>query len=242
VIDEKNNLEQKKIHLSDSDDSDNDENDENNNNNENKINISENIIFNNGENIHNIGKIVKYGLKEFLDDLILLNNTEDLTENIHYLDSTSDGDNIKTKSDNVKLMTIHSSKGLEFNSVFVVGVEKGYYPIYHPNIKDQKKHEEEERRMFYVAITRAKRNCFISYAKKRLMGTGKVMNRAKSQFINELENRCLDFSGDYNNQDDNNFSLNKSSFSRFLFNNSNSDSQPKYQKKKYYNYNKNKSY
>ena len=248
VIDEKNKLEQKKNHESDSDDSENDENDENNNNNENKINISENIILNNSENIHNIGKIVKYGIKEFIDDLILLNNNEDLTENIHYLDSTSDGENIKGKSDNVKLMTIHSSKGLEFNSVFVVGVEKGYYPIFHPNIKEKIKHEEEERRMFYVAITRAKRNCFISYAKKRLMGTGKVMNREKSQFINELENRCLDFSGDYNNQDDNNFSLNKSSFNRFLFNNynnnnnDNSYNQPTYKKKNYYKYNKNYSY
>ena len=125
-------------------------------------------------------------------------------------------------------MTIHSSKGLEFNSVFVVGVEEGYYPIFHPNIKEPKKHEEEERRMFYVAITRAKRNCFISYAKKRLMGSGRVMNREKSQFIDELENRCLDFSGDYK-KDDNELSFNKSSFNSFNFSNK-------------YNYNNNKSY
>ena len=250
-IEEKNNSKLQKINENDNNDSNGDENDENNNNNnENIINNSENIILNNdkkdSEDNNNIGIIVKYGLKEFLDDLILLNNNEDLTENIHILDSTFGGENIKAKSDTVKLMTIHSSKGLEFNSVFIVGVERGYYPIYHPSVKDPKKHEEEERRMFYVAITRAKRNCFISYASKRLMGTGKVMKREKSQFINELENRCLDFSGAYDNKDDNIFSLNKSSFNRFLFNNynnnDNSYNQPTYKKKNYYKYNKNYSY
>ena len=248
-IKENNNVKQQKINENDNNDNNSYENDENNNN-ENIINNSENAILNNNnkdsEDYNNIGIIVKYGLKEFLDDLILLNNNEDLTENIHILDSTSDGDNIKVKSDSVKLMTIHSSKGLEFNSVFIVGVERGYYPIYHPSVKDKKKHEEEERRMFYVAITRAKRNCFISYASKRLMGTKKVMKREKSQFIDELENRCLDFSGAYDNKDDNIFSLKKSSFSRFLFNNynnnDNSYNQPTYKKQNYYKYNKNYSY
>ena len=70
-------------------------------------------------------------------------------------------------------MTIHSSKGLEFNSVFIVGVEEHLYPLSYYAMKDEteekrKKHEEEERRMFYVAITRAKQNCFITYAHKRL--------------------------------------------------------------------------
>ena len=88
--------------------------------------------------------IVKYGLKEFLDDLIILNSNEDLAENIKDIDITPNN-LMKEKTNYVKLMTIHSSKGLEFNTVFVVGVEKGYYPIFHPSIKDRKKHEEEER-------------------------------------------------------------------------------------------------
>ena len=133
-----------------------------------------------------------------------MNNSEDLSENVNVMDSTPNGQ-IKGKSNTVKLMTIHSSKGLEFNSVFIVGDERGYYPIYHPSIKDEKKHEEEERRMFYVAITRAKQNCFISYALRRVMGTGRVMKRDKSQFIDELENRCLDFSGVYDSHNDNGF-------------------------------------
>ena len=239
----------------------NENNDENNNdnyyNNENQINQNsennndnyynnENQINQNSENNENSDNesnendlIVKYSLKEFLDDLILLNTSEDLTEEINILDPN----NLKGKSNAVKLMTIHSSKGLEFNSVFIVGVERGYYPIYHPSIIDNKKHEEEERRMFYVAITRAKQNCFISYALRRLMSTGKVMNREKSQFINELENKCLDFSGDYGKkkEDDDFLSFDKSSFKYYLFNNSNNFTQHN-NKKSYKNYNYNNNY
>ena len=232
---------------SDSDNSENENNNENNyNNNENNYNNNENKINDNYEDSDNESNdndiIVKYSLKEFLDDLILLNNTEDLTENINMLDANPN--NLKGKSNAVKLMTIHSSKGLEFNSVFIVGVERGYYPIFHPSIKDKKKHEEEERRMFYVAITRAKQNCFISYAKRRLMGTGKVMNREKSQFINELENKCLDFSGDYaqNKGEDDFLSFDKSSFKYYLFNKSNNLTNHKNPKPKKYNYYNNNKY
>ena len=226
------------------DEESNSNNERNNNiinlkNNENRINDEESNSNENNESENDL--IVKYSLKEFLDDLILLNNTEDLTENIGY---PTPMNQIKGKSNTVKLMTIHSSKGLEFNSVFIVGVEKGFYPIYHPSVKDKKKHEEEERRMFYVAITRAKQNCFISYAVRRLMGTGKVMNREKSQFINELANKCLDFSGDYvESKDDNFISFNKSSFSQYLHNNFNNNNNFQYSSNKgnnYYKYNKKK--
>ena len=214
----KENEEQnKKRRLSDSDESESELN--NNKINENKINYQDDE---NEKESNNDDLIIKYNLKDFLDDLILLNNNEDLTENINELDSTPNNQVKSSKSNTVKLMTIHASKGLEFNSVFIVGVERGYYPIYHPSIKDKKKHEEEERRMFYVAITRAKKNCFISYALNRLMDSGKLINRKKSQFINELENKCLDFSGDYDNQDEDNIlSFNKSSFKQYLHNNNN---------------------
>ena len=116
-------------------------------------------------------------------------------------------------------MTIHSSKGLEFNSVFIVGVEEGFYPIINNKIKEEnkKKHVEEERRMFYVAITRAKQNCFISYAHNRLMGNGMIRKREKSRFINELQidngDKYLDLTDDIINDDKNNFNF-------FAFNNS----------------------
>ena len=228
IIEQKEQNEQnedKKIRCSDSDsDSESDfsifkkkseKNNENVINNSNKHKEDNNIV---GEDKNDDSRVIeKYGLKDFLDDLILLNANEDLAENIKDIDTTP-RNMMNEKSNNVKLMTIHSSKGLEFNTVFVVGVEKGYYPIFHPSIKDRKKHEEEERRMFYVAITRAKQNCFISYAFGRIMGTGKFMKREKSQFIDELENRCLDFSGVNDNKSDM-ISINSSSFKHNLFNN-----------------------
>ena len=228
IIEQKEQNEQnedKKIRCSDSDsDSESDfsifkkkseKNNENVINNSNKHKEDNNI---DGEDKNDDSRVIeKYGLKDFLDDLILLNANEDLAENIKDIDTTP-RNMMNEKSNNVKLMTIHSSKGLEFNTVFVVGVEKGYYPIFHPSIKDRKKHEEEERRMFYVAITRAKQNCFISYAFGRIMGTGKFMKREKSQFIDELENRCLDFSGVNDNKSDM-ISINSSSFKHNLFKN-----------------------
>jgi superfamily I DNA/RNA helicase len=225
IIEQKEQNEDKKIRCSDSDnDSDSDfsifkkkseKNNENVINNSNKNKEDNNI---DGEDKNDDSRVIeKYGLKDFLDDLILLNANEDLAENIKDIDTTP-RNMMNEKSNNVKLMTIHSSKGLEFNTVFVVGVEKGYYPIFHPSIKDRKKHEEEERRMFYVAITRAKQNCFISYAFGRIMGTGKFMKREKSQFIDELENKCLDFSG-VNDENKDIISINNSSFNYNLFNN-----------------------
>jgi len=245
MMEQKEQNEDKKIRCSDSDsDSESgfsifknksDKNDENVINNSNKNKEDNNINNEDKDEDSDNGVIVKYGLKEFLDDLILLNANEDLAENIKDI-YTTPNNMMKEKSNYVKLMTIHSSKGLEFNTVFVVGVEKGYYPIFHPSIKDRKKHEEEERRMFYVAITRAKQNCFISYAFGRIMGTGKFMKREKSQFIDELENRCLDFSGVQDNNKDI-ISINSSSFKNNLFKNyAYNNSQNSYNKYNNYNF------
>ena len=137
---------------------------------------------------------------------------------------------VQNNSNKVKLMTIHSSKGLEFNTVFIVGVEEGFYPIYNDKIKEENlnKHIEEERRMFYVALTRAKQNCFISYANNWLTANNKYIKRKKSRFINELEiengNKYLDFTDAIINNDNNihnNFiKFNNSSFNQFSNKNS----------------------
>ena len=147
---EKKNLNiSKKENYYDDNDNDNEENDYTITfkNNENRINDEES---NNNENYESQNDIIiKYNLKDFLDDLILLNNTEDLTENIGYLTPM---DQIKGKSNTVKLMTIHSSKGLEFNSVFIVGVERGYYPIYHPSVKDKKNMKKKKEECFMLLL------------------------------------------------------------------------------------------
>jgi DNA helicase-2/ATP-dependent DNA helicase PcrA len=190
---------------------------------------------------HNKSLFVKYSIKEFLDDIILLNTNEDIMENINNI---SGNEIIPNNSNKVKLMTIHSSKGLEFNSVFIVGVEEHLYPLSYYGMKDEteekrKKHEEEERRMFYVAITRAKQNCFITYAHKRLTGKN-VMIRKKSKFIGELENKYLDFSGDIINSNENFLQFKKS----LINNNWNNNFNSFYNNKSYShnnNYNKDKN-
>lgn len=82
----------------------------------------------------------------------------------------------------VQLMTVHSAKGLEFDSVFVTGLEEGLFPH---QMSMQENGLEEERRLCYVAITRAKRKLHLSYAQTRRLN-GKVMCMRKSRFLSEL--------------------------------------------------------
>lgn len=81
--------------------------------------------------------------------------------------------------DAVKIMTVHGSKGLEFNTVFVVGMNQNVFPSKRGDL-------EEERRLFYVAITRAKEKLYITRAKKTLNWSGKEVDTAESQFIKEM--------------------------------------------------------
>lgn len=88
-------------------------------------------------------------------------------------------------TDKVTLMTIHSSKGLEFPYVFIVGVEENTFPSIMS--KDSEKDIEEERRLMYVAITRAEEACYISYARERFNFKNGSMETSKpSRFIGEL--------------------------------------------------------
>ena len=89
----------------------------------------------------------------------------------------------------VTLMTVHASKGLEFPLVFVVGLERGLFP----HLRSIEEHnEEEERRLFYVAITRAKRELVLTYANKR-RAKGKPVRRRPSPFLDEIPEELVDF-------------------------------------------------
>ncbi len=92
-------------------------------------------------------------------------------------------------NDRVTLMTIHSAKGLEFKNVFIVGVEENLFPS---NQNGQKTMEdfEEERRLFYVALTRAEQHAYISYARQRYKW-GKLEFCNKSRFIDEIDPQYL---------------------------------------------------
>ncbi|RME16101.1 MAG: ATP-dependent DNA helicase [Bacteroidetes bacterium] len=88
----------------------------------------------------------------------------------------------------VVLMTIHLSKGLEFPYVFVVGMEDGLFPSIRSAFSEGD--VEEERRLFYVAVTRAKKKVCLSYAQKRFIN-GRSSYSSPSRFINELPPTCL---------------------------------------------------
>lgn len=88
----------------------------------------------------------------------------------------------------VTLMTIHSAKGLEFKNVFVVGLEENLFPS--PMSGSSYKALEEERRLFYVAITRAEEHCFLSYAKSRFK-YGKMEFSNPSRFLSDIDSRYL---------------------------------------------------
>lgn len=97
-----------------------------------------------------------------------------------------DADNENGKK--ITLMTIHAAKGLEFRNVFVVGLEEDLFPS--AMSRESGKELEEERRLFYVAITRAEKRCFLSYAKSR-MKYGKVEMARPSRFLKDISSKYL---------------------------------------------------
>jgi DNA helicase-2/ATP-dependent DNA helicase PcrA len=93
-------------------------------------------------------------------------------------------DQYDEKSNAVTMMTVHSAKGLEFPIVFVTGLEEDIFPL-NPRFDSDSK-IEEERRLFYVALTRAKEKVFITYARSRYR-FGEVAYQSKSRFLEELD-------------------------------------------------------
>src|SRR5690606_17227688 len=118
--------------------------------------------------------IEEKGLDIFMQDIALLTNED------------NDKD---PNADTVSLMTIHSSKGLEFPYVHIVGLEENLFPS--QRSLNSRSDLEEERRLFYVALTRAEKNVYISYATSRYQW-GTLNNCEPSRFIDELDPQYLD--------------------------------------------------
>ena len=114
------------------------------------------------------------GIEKLLDDAALM----------------AEQDAIKDQSQSVKLMTVHGAKGLEFDAVFVSGLEEGLFPHLLLSGKDQFQ-KEEERRLFYVALTRAKKNLFLSYAFFRTIFGAKQINKP-SKFLKDIPEHLLE--------------------------------------------------
>ncbi len=117
------------------------------------------------------------GMQKFLDETALM----------------SDQDNLEKKKEGVRLMTVHASKGLEFNTVFVAGLEQGLFPL--ADDTDTKEEREEERRLFYVAVTRAEERLILSYAYTRRT-YGQVEWKQPSEFINDIPPELIDAAED----------------------------------------------
>ena len=99
------------------------------------------------------------------------------------------GDNqAQAGQDAVQLMTVHASKGLEFDAVFIGGLEEGLFP--HENSMSDRGGLEEERRLMYVAITRARKRLYLSHAQSRMLH-GRTTFNLPSRFIDELPERAL---------------------------------------------------
>jgi len=119
------------------------------------------------------GRGDEVSLSDFLQEVSLLT------------DADKEGDNDAPR---VSLMTIHSAKGLEFGTVFVVGVEENVFPS--PLSINSKRELEEERRLLYVAITRAEHHCILTCAKHRWR-FGKMDTDTPSRFINDIDRAYL---------------------------------------------------
>ncbi len=99
------------------------------------------------------------------------------------------GDNqAQAGQDAVQLMTVHAAKGLEFDCVFITGMEEGLFP--HENSMSDRGDLEEERRLMYVAITRARQRLYLSHSQTRMLH-GQTRYNMKSRFFDELPEACL---------------------------------------------------
>jgi len=99
------------------------------------------------------------------------------------------GDNMaQAGQDAIQLMTVHSAKGLEFDCVFITGMEEGLFP--HENSLSDRDGLEEERRLMYVAITRARQRLYLSHSQTRMLH-GQTRYNLKSRFFEELPEHCL---------------------------------------------------
>ena len=131
------------------------------------------------------------GMQDFCDLRMEEGNENiSLSDYLSEVSLMSDVDSDKGDDEHkVTLMTIHSAKGLEFGTVFVVGLEEGLFPS--DMVSGNPREMEEERRLFYVAITRAKTHCYLSYAQCRFR-YGQMEFSAPSRFLKDIDPKYLD--------------------------------------------------
>ncbi|MBI5003776.1 UvrD-helicase domain-containing protein [Candidatus Kaiserbacteria bacterium] len=133
------------------------------------------------ERLENIRELVNLSVR--YDDVSPPEGIERLLEEAAL---QSDQDELTEVQQAVSLMTIHASKGLEFDAVFITGLEQGLFP----SLREDTRDPEEERRLFYVAVTRARKRLFLSYAGER-MKYGSRERALASEFIHDIDKRLI---------------------------------------------------
>jgi DNA helicase-2/ATP-dependent DNA helicase PcrA len=130
------------------------------------------------------------GIKDFTESAINENQNASMADYLENVSLITDMDNDNPDDHNkVTIMTMHSAKGLEFNNVYIVGVEEELFPS--RMAFESPEDMEEERRLFYVAITRAKKRVFISYAQNRYKWGTPTMSQP-SRFLRDIDPKYLD--------------------------------------------------
>ena len=134
--------------------------------------------------VENVQELLN-GIRDFIEDQKeIVGSNNNLSEFISTVSLTTDFDINNEDQDKVSLMTLHLSKGLEFKHVFIVGLEEDLFPS--ALSYNTRSELEEERRLFYVGITRAKENLYLSYANSRYRW-GKLIYCEESRFLNEID-------------------------------------------------------
>jgi DNA helicase-2/ATP-dependent DNA helicase PcrA len=143
--------------------------------------------------LQNIDELLN-GIHEFVDESNVDHGLVTLDQYLANVSLLTNADNDKAEdADKVTVMTVHSSKGLEFDVVYIVGMEENLFPSQMSVSSMQ--NIEEERRLFYVALTRARKCVFLSYAGMRFRW-GSLAVSSPSRFIKEIDPRFLEFAGD----------------------------------------------
>ncbi len=130
------------------------------------------------------------GIKDFVEGQIeLADATGNISEFLEDVALATDLDNDKGDDDRVALMTIHMAKGLEFPHVFIVGMEEDLFPS--AMSMNTRTELEEERRLFYVALTRAEKQAYLTYTESRYRW-GKLVDAEPSRFIDEIDEKYIE--------------------------------------------------
>ncbi|MBC8323682.1 MAG: UvrD-helicase domain-containing protein [Candidatus Marinimicrobia bacterium] len=131
------------------------------------------------ERINNINEVLNS-----VDEFMARNPNAMLTDFLEEVSLLTGIDHWNDQENRVTLMTVHSAKGLEFPVVFLTGMEDGLFPLY--NCLHDKQELEEERRLFYVGLTRAKQNVFLLYANNRRRAGAEQFYGLVSRFVREI--------------------------------------------------------